>query len=209
MTGYAARLLPARNGARSILARQAKPALLASTSARITSSRSLTTSATAAAQPALYAHSGLSPNAEADARELRALFDAPPSASASSSSSGLGAPTGLFRLPSLAHPADFVVLAQRTLLRAQLLVSRIERAPEHGPDEMRVVVRLLDRLSDTLCAVIDAAELIRNAHPEPQWIEAANEAYETLCGYMNVLNTHTGLYNVSPCVSTRLPSGRS
>lgn len=53
-----------------------------------------------------------------------------------------------------------------------------------------------DRLSDTLCAVIDAAELVRHAHPDPDWAEAANEAYEMLCSYMNVLNTHTELYEV-------------
>lgn len=62
---------------------------------------------------------------------------------------------------------------------------------------MSRVVRNLDRLSDVLCGVIDMCELVRNAHPEPYWSEAANAAYEYLCGYMNVLNTHTGLYQVS------------
>lgn len=61
---------------------------------------------------------------------------------------------------------------------------------------MRMVVKNFDRLSDTLCAVIDAAEHVRHAHPDPEWAEAANEAYEMLCSYMNVLNTHTELYDV-------------
>lgn len=62
---------------------------------------------------------------------------------------------------------------------------------------MMKVVKNLDRLSDLLCSVIDLAELVRNAHPAEQWRDAANEAYEGLCGFMNVLNTHTGLYEVS------------
>lgn len=48
-----------------------------------------------------------------------------------------------------------------------------------------------------LCSVIDLAELIRNAHPDRHWVDAANNAYEKLCEFMNVLNTHVGLYEVS------------
>lgn len=47
-----------------------------------------------------------------------------------------------------------------------------------------------------LCSVIDFAELVRNAHPDLEWVESANEAYEQLCEYMNVLNTNVGLYEV-------------
>lgn len=141
-----------------------------------------------------------SPDAEADARLLRALFDAPEFLSSLSSKrtdkkSSISS-TGLFGSPSLTQPSAFIDLARRTLLRAQLLVSRIVSAPQHGVEEMKRVVRNLDRLSDLLCGVIDCAELVRNAHPNREWVEAANEAYEYLCGYMNVLNTHTGLYEV-------------
>lgn len=140
-------------------------------------------------------------DAEADTRELRALFDSPqsPSTSAASSSSAsisASSSVGLFGSPSLTSPQSFLDLAQRTLIRAQLLVSRIANAPQNGEAEMRRVVRNLDRLSDLLCGVIDCAELVRNAHPDPAWVDAANAAYEHLCGYMNVLNTHTGLYSV-------------
>ncbi|EPQ30677.1 uncharacterized protein PFL1_01578 [Pseudozyma flocculosa PF-1] len=108
------------------------------------------------------------------------------------------APTGLFQIPSLTSPQHFIDLAQHTLARAQLLVDRIARAnnPDTPPHELAQVVRNLDRLSDLLCGVIDMAELVRNAHPDPYWASAANAAYEYLCGYMNVLNTHTGLYAV-------------
>lgn len=66
------------------------------------------------------------------------------------------------------------------------------------------MVKNLDRLSDLLCGVIDLAELVRNVHPDPAWAGGANEAYEELCEYMNELNTHVGLYEVSS--ATWLPS---
>lgn len=138
---------------------------------------------------------------EADCAALKDVFDAPFSSSTSratsAQASSFAPATGLFGSPSLPSPEAFVPLAQRTLVRAQLLVSRIVSAPQNGEAEMRRVVKNLDRLSDILCGVIDLAELVRNAHPDAQWRDAANQAYEGLCGFMNVLNTHTGLYEVS------------
>ncbi|TFY60155.1 hypothetical protein EVG20_g7523 [Dentipellis fragilis] len=101
--------------------------------------------------------------------------------------------TGLFGQPSLGTPAGFHDLALSTLLRAHLLTERIVRARQ-SRDELKKVVKNLDRLSDMLCSVIDLAELIRNAHPNQEWVESADEAYERCCEYMNVLNTHVGLY---------------
>ncbi|KAF8274138.1 hypothetical protein EI94DRAFT_1768970 [Lactarius quietus] len=94
-------------------------------------------------------------------------------------------PTGLFGQPALS--------ALATLIRAQLLTERIVRARQ-SRDELLKAVKNLDRLSDMLCSVIDLAELVRNAHPDPEWVRSANEAYEQLCEYMNVLNTNVGLY---------------
>ena len=103
--------------------------------------------------------------------------------------------TGLFGHPNLTHPGALISLAEATVIRAQLLTDRILRARE-SRDELLKVVKNLDRLSDMLCGVIDLAELVRNAHPDRMWVEAANKAYETLCEFMNVLNTHVGLYEV-------------
>nr|Q6Y5M6.1 RecName: Full=Mitochondrial intermediate peptidase; Short=MIP; AltName: Full=Octapeptidyl aminopeptidase; Flags: Precursor [Coprinellus disseminatus]AAO61501.1 mitochondrial intermediate peptidase [Coprinellus disseminatus]AAZ14915.1 mitochondrial intermediate peptidase [Coprinellus disseminatus] len=129
--------------------------------------------------------------ASADDRLLVDLFDQP---GASTSKSSF-ASTGLFGHPTLTHPGALISLAEATLVRAQLLTERILRARE-SRDELVKVVKNLDRLSDMLCGVIDLAELVRNAHPERLWMEAANHAYETLCEFMNVLNTHVGLYEV-------------
>lgn len=125
---------------------------------------------------------------------LRAILDEPFSNTASSSAAL--SPTGLFGNAALQSPDDFITLANLTIRRAKAIVARITNAPNAGGDEMRMVVKNFDRLSDVLCGVIDMAELVRHAHPDPQWAEASHEAYEMLCSYMNVLNTHTGLYAV-------------
>ncbi|KAF5323364.1 hypothetical protein D9611_005669 [Ephemerocybe angulata] len=146
-------------------------------------------------------HQGLATNAQhhspasTDDRSLVALFDQP----GSSSMRSPFASTGLFGHPSLTHPRGLILLAESTLVRAKLLTERILRARE-SREELLKVVKNLDRLSDMLCGVIDLAELVRNAHPDRVWMEAANHAYETLCEFMNVLNTHVGLYEVLKAV---------
>ena len=130
--------------------------------------------------------------ASVDDKALVTLFDHPKSLLLSSPFKV----TGLFSHPSLVHPGALISLADATLLRAQLLTDRILRAPQ-SRDELRKVVKNLDRLSDMLCGVIDLSELVRNAHPNRIWVDAANKAYGTLYEFMNVLNTHVGLYEVS------------
>jgi mitochondrial intermediate peptidase len=130
--------------------------------------------------------------ASVDDRTLVTLFDHPRSLLPSSPFKV----TGLFGHPSLVHPGALISLADVTLVRAQLLTDRILRAPQ-SRDELRKVVKNLDRLSDMLCSVIDLSELVRNAHPDRSWVDAADKAYETLWEFMNVLNTHVGLYEVS------------
>ncbi|KAJ7170062.1 mitochondrial intermediate peptidase [Mycena filopes] len=135
--------------------------------------------------------------ASVEDRELAAMLDRPKSTFGSSVLST----TGLFQHPSLTHPGALVALTDATLIRAQLLTDRILRARESRA-ELLLVVKNLDRLSDLLCGVIDLAELVQNAHPEALWVEAANFAHEKLCNFMNVLNTHTGLYAVLKAVLT-------
>ena len=126
----------------------------------------------------------------ADANDFVSVFDNP-----GRRSSWSRTPTGLFGQPALISPSSFHNLALATLVRAQLLTERIVRARQ-SRDELLKAVKNLDRLSDMLCSVIDLAELVRNAHPDPEWVHSANEAYEQLCEYMNVLNTNVGLYEV-------------
>lgn len=104
-------------------------------------------------------------------------------------------PTGLFGHGFLTTPWSFVELADSALRRADLLTQRIVRARE-SRDELAKVVKHLDRLSDMLCGVIDLAELVRNAHSDPEWVQSAEHVYEKMCEFMNVLNTHVDLYLV-------------
>ncbi|EED79121.1 mitochondrial intermediate peptidase [Postia placenta Mad-698-R] len=129
--------------------------------------------------------------ASRDDVDIVALFDQPQAAQRSASTSY----TGLFGHPILTTPAAFNALADSTLRRAQLLTERVLRARE-SREELFRVVKNLDRLSDLLCGVIDLAELIRNAHPDNAWVQSADEVYEKLCEFMNILNTHVGLYEV-------------
>ena len=126
-------------------------------------------------------------------RDLVTFFDMPSGGSISS-----GPPTGIFGHPSLTSPQALESIAGAVLQRAQLLTERVLRAPQ-SRSEMFKVVKNLDRLSDLLCSVVDLAEFIRNAHPDPKWVASANNLYESLSEFMNVLNTHVGLYNVRRC----------
>jgi intermediate peptidase len=126
-----------------------------------------------------------------DELSLIPFFDQPHGHRSSSLAS-----TGLFQHRGLSHPQALTILAEGTLRRAQFLTNRILQARE-SRDQLRLVIKNLDKLSDLLCGVIDLAELLRNAHPDPAWAESANNAYEMLCEFMNVLNTHVGLYHVS------------
>ncbi|KAI8142203.1 peptidase family M3-domain-containing protein [Fennellomyces sp. T-0311] len=106
------------------------------------------------------------------------------------------APVGLLGNPHFTDVSGYEYAAKQAIQRAQLIVERIWRAPENGALEMQRVVKNLDRLSDTLCSVIDLAEFLRNAHPGEETMEAANKAYMDLCFYMNTLNTDTRMHKV-------------
>lgn len=104
-------------------------------------------------------------------------------------------PTGLFTLGPLTQPRNLRALTDRTLVHAQAIVERIARAQSDPTGiELREVVKNLDRLSDLLCGVIDMCELVRNAHPDRNWVAEADRAYERLCSFMNGLNTDRGLF---------------
>ncbi|WFD02406.1 mitochondrial intermediate peptidase [Malassezia obtusa] len=155
--------------------------------------RQLHLSRSSAAETSALA-AGVPSAVEKDHETLRDLLDKP---RIPAKMDVAGIPTGLFQVDALREPQAFMTLAEKTLVRAQLLVHRIARAGEPGAprEELARVINNLDRLSDLLCGVIDMAELVRHAHPNAAWSEASNAAYEYLCNFMNILNTHTGLYD--------------
>ncbi|KAJ1310196.1 hypothetical protein OPQ81_006940 [Rhizoctonia solani] len=140
-------------------------------------------------------HSTKGPTAKygGDDALLPSVFDKPSQSFLERSSR----PTGLFGNSDLAQPSDFILLAKRTQRYTKRIVDRIVNYGQTGatdPTDLVALVGLVDRLSDTLCSVIDTAEFVRNSHPDPRWVTAANDTYEYLCSWMNELNTHVGLY---------------
>jgi Zn-dependent oligopeptidase len=127
----------------------------------------------------------------ADDLQLATVFDQP----STSTSLGSFRHLGLFGEGALATPQSLHVLANDTVLRARAITQRVKEAPK-SREEMFKVVKNLDRLSDTLCSVIDLTELVRNAHPDVKWVQAADNVYDQLCEYMNTLNVDVGLYEV-------------
>ncbi|KAI8602851.1 mitochondrial intermediate peptidase [Dissophora ornata] len=127
---------------------------------------------------------------------LRELFDSPATSSSQSRHATAAAPEGLFLYPNLKTPQTFLDSVNAAIARAYLLVERIANAPDQGEHEMRKVVKLFDRLSDVLCKVIDAAEVVRCLHPDNAWRQAAETVYMETFSWMNKLNTDPRLYQV-------------
>lgn len=135
-----------------------------------------------------------SASAAADDLNLRPAFDQPVPSTYYSQIR----PTGLFLHDILTSPSSLPDLTTRTLIHATHIVKRISTAPnDPSGKELRLVVKNLDRLSDLLCGVIDMCELIRNVHPDTNWVMEADRSYERLCSFMNGLNTDRGLFEVS------------
>ncbi|KAK3941541.1 mitochondrial intermediate peptidase [Diplogelasinospora grovesii] len=99
--------------------------------------------------------------------------------------------TGLFENAYLTHPEGFLVFARLSLKKARTIVDKVLNASTL--EEYRAIVKLLDRLSDILCRVLDTADFIRGAHPDRAMQRMASEAWEMVYEYMNELNTTAGL----------------
>ncbi|EJD03583.1 mitochondrial intermediate peptidase [Fomitiporia mediterranea MF3/22] len=128
--------------------------------------------------------------ATSEETDLIPFFDRPYGHVSQSSAS-----SGLFAHKDLTHPDSLTHLANGALIRASILTERILQVKGTKQD-LLLALKNLDKLSDLLCGVIDLSEVVRNSHPDPLWVERANEAYDMLCEFMNVLNTHVGLYKV-------------
>lgn len=101
-------------------------------------------------------------------------------------------PVGLFGT-RLRQPSDFSQLAKETIRNSQEIVNRIESTADDASYRVHTI-RDFDLLSDTICRLIDVAELVRNVHPDPKWIQAADETFQNLGNFMSQLNTHFALY---------------
>ncbi|KAF9326668.1 Mitochondrial intermediate peptidase, partial [Podila minutissima] len=171
-------------------------AALTSTHVRPTAGTVARTSTPAGANPS--AHTPFAPFSTSykPTSSLREAFDAPAASSSRSryAAASASAPDGLFLYPNLRTPDTFLDSVNAAIARGHLLVERIANAPANGDEEMRKVIKLFDRLSDVLCKVIDAAEVVRCLHPDTHWRQGAERVYEELFSWMNTLNTDPRLY---------------
>lgn len=92
-------------------------------------------------------------------------------------------------IPGLFKPADLHKLAQSALTCAQSLRESVVNANSASD-----TVEAIDRLSDTICKVVDPADLIRNVHPSDLWRDAAEHTYHMLQNAINSLNTDHEVY---------------
>jgi intermediate peptidase len=103
---------------------------------------------------------------------------------------------GLFSIPGLNHPSDFLRLAKQAIQESDSLRSSI--LPNDGSirshSEAVDTLYRLDQISKTVCNVIDAAELCRSAHASSEWREVAHQAFAILQDYISTLNTDRTLY---------------
>ncbi|XP_071860497.1 mitochondrial intermediate peptidase [Bombus fervidus] len=98
--------------------------------------------------------------------------------------------TGLFGIPELKTPEGFNILKDQAISQTDALI-----AESISQNRKRKMVEIFDDMSDTLCKVADLAEFIRVAHPEKQFVTAAENTSLFVSGIVEKLNTHRELYN--------------
>ncbi|KAJ0971041.1 hypothetical protein J5N97_019000 [Dioscorea zingiberensis] len=99
-------------------------------------------------------------------------------------------PGGLYGFPVLRTAKGFRRFVDEAIERSGELVSYISRLPPSGE-----IIRALDEISDTVCSVIDSAELCRNTHPDREFVEEANKASMRIFEHLHFLNTNQSLYD--------------
>lgn len=70
---------------------------------------------------------------------------------------------GVFGMEGLHGPADFRRLGRKAAEATERMVSIAEEGLLKGQE----LLAILDEISDTLCLVLDTAELCRSVHPDP------------------------------------------
>ncbi|XP_062153687.1 mitochondrial intermediate peptidase, mitochondrial isoform X1 [Alnus glutinosa] len=101
-----------------------------------------------------------------------------------------GASTGLYGFDHLKSAKGFQRFVDDAIERSGELVSYISGMPS-SPE----IIRAMDEISNTVCSVVDSAELCRNTHPDREFVEEANKASMRINEYLHYLNTNHVLYD--------------
>ncbi|GMH08798.1 hypothetical protein Nepgr_010638 [Nepenthes gracilis] len=97
--------------------------------------------------------------------------------------------TGLYGIDHLKNPKGFQRLVDDAIERVGDLMNFISRMPSSAE-----IIRAMDEISDTVCSVVDSAELCRHTHSNRNFIEEANKAALRMDEYLHYLNTNHILY---------------
>ncbi|KAI3869797.1 hypothetical protein MKW98_030978 [Papaver atlanticum] len=98
--------------------------------------------------------------------------------------------SGLYGFKILKSAKGFRRFVDEAIERSGELVSYISESPSDVE-----IIRAMDEISDTVCSVVDSAELCRNTHPDREYVEEANKATMRIHEYLHFLNTNHCLYN--------------
>lgn len=98
--------------------------------------------------------------------------------------------TGLYGFDVLKTAKGFRTFVQEAIERSGELIDYIKEQPPSAE-----IIHAMDDISDTVCTVVDSAELCRNTHPEREYVEEANEASMKIYEYLHYLNTNHVLYD--------------
>ncbi|GMP24118.1 hypothetical protein CsSME_00001508 [Camellia sinensis var. sinensis] len=98
--------------------------------------------------------------------------------------------TGLYGFHHLKTPNGFRRFVDEAIERSGELVNYISGMP--SPAE---IIQAMDEISDTVCSVVDSAELCRHTHPDREFVVEANKAAMRINEYLHYLNTNHTLYN--------------
>lgn len=99
----------------------------------------------------------------------------------------------LFGISELHKPEGFLVLRDKALVQANLLIDQIVECSASSANSNNLVA-LFDELSNCLCKVADLAEFIRVAHPQPNFRATAEQASVSISTLVEKLNTDKRLY---------------
>lgn len=102
---------------------------------------------------------------------------------------------GLFTLP-LYSPTDWSRVTHSAISTSNSLRCTLD-STLHSPlvhSLASETLRLLDAISNTICSVIDAAEMCRSVHYDPEWRISASDAFHTLSEYISELNGDVSLH---------------
>ncbi|KAL5744367.1 hypothetical protein ACOSQ2_027483 [Xanthoceras sorbifolium] len=101
-----------------------------------------------------------------------------------------GTPTGLYGFEHLKTAKGFQRFVDDAIERSAELVNFISEMPSSAQ-----VIRAMDEISNTVCCVVDSAELCRQTHPDREFVEEANKASMRINEYLHYLNTNHILYD--------------